>query len=370
MGRSLAGKLARVIKLRETTLEDATAISELSRRNGMGEVAPETWRDRWTKYPFAAEFRDVPMGWVLEGEGGSVVGSFANVHMLYEIGGKRLRGCIGCEWAVDEQSRGMSLQLLDRFLRQCNVDICIVSSASPVTSELLSRLKLPRIPAPDYDRPLLWATHARLFAGGALRKRGIKAAEALAWPAGAALALADLMGRVARAKPSSQVSRLTGFDERFDGFWERVRRGPRRMRAIRTRSAMEWRFEAATKEKAMVILVSERDQGISGYALLVRRFSPDLRLSMYDVADLQALNDEPSTYRDLLLGALDAARSEGVAALKLLTSHAVKRAVAAELRPHSYHVPVWQLFFKARDPDLALKLSSADLWEVSLFDNF
>ncbi len=172
-------------------------------------------------------------------------GAFANVHLLYELAGRKHRACIGCEWGVESEARGLSLQLLDRFLRVPGADLCIVGSASPVTSEILTRLKVARIPAPGYDNPLLWAAQPRVFAAAALRRKEIQGAGLLAWPAGAAIGLADFVKGSGRGKVSSTVRQVQVFDERFDSFWERLRRGPTRLRAVRSRAVLAWRFQSA-----------------------------------------------------------------------------------------------------------------------------
>jgi hypothetical protein len=357
-------------RIRTATFDDAAAVCELYGRNGLGDVDPAEWRGRWEKYPFAPEFQDIPIGWVLQEDDGLLVGIFANVHMLYELRGRRLRCCIGCEWAVDAASRGMSLHLLDRFLRQKGVDICLVGSASPVTEGILTRLKIPRIPAPGYEVPMLWAVRPRQFAAAALRKKAVKGAEALAGPAGLGLGVADFVRGSGRGQPGSTVRSLPVFDERFDGFCERLCIESRHLQAVRSRAVLEWRFRAPASRGEMSVITAEQDGNLLGYAVMVRRLADDLLTEVCDVADLQALGENPSTFRDLLLGALRAARESGAGTLKLLTANPSKQTVAERLRPHVYHTPNWQLFYKIRDATLALQLAAPEAWDFSPFDNY
>jgi hypothetical protein len=146
-----------------------TQFCALNRRIGLGDVPVAEWLRRWETYPLFSEFQDVPIGWVLANDEGSVKGAFANVHLLYELAGRRLRACIGCECGVESEARGLSLQLLDRFLRVSGADICIGGSAGPVTSEILTRLNVA----------------LRVFTAAALRRKEIQGAGLFAWPAGA-----------------------------------------------------------------------------------------------------------------------------------------------------------------------------------------
>lgn len=352
------------------TLDDAGAVCALNRRVGLGDVPSADWRRRWEDYPLSSEFQDIPIGWVLADDNGSIKGAFANIHLLYELGGRKLRACIGCEWGVESETRGLSLQLLDSFLRVRGADICIIGSASPVTSEILTRLKVPRIPAPGYDEPLLWAVRPRDFAAAALRKKEIRGAGLLAWPAALALGLADFVNRSGRGQVCSTVRQIPAFDERFDAFWERLRRGPRRLRAVRNRAVLAWRFQSALSKGEASVLVAERGGNLVGYAVLLHRDSPELGMKTYDVADLQALGNDALILKDLLLSSIRVARDGRAGTLKLLTGDATKRSTALSLRPHSYHVPVWQMYFRTTNSQLAEQLSPPDLWDFSPFDNY
>jgi hypothetical protein len=352
------------------TLDDAQAVCALNRRVGLGDAPVAEWRRRWEAYPLSSEFQDIPVGWVLADDDGSIKGAFANVHLLYELAGRRLRACIGCEWGVESEARGLSLQLLDRFLRQPGADICIVGSASPVTSEILTRLKVARIPAPGYDDPLLWAVRPRVFAAAALRRKQIQGAGLLAWPAGVAIGLADLVNGSGRGRVSSTVRQMQAFDERFDSFWERLRRGSTRLRAVRSRAVLAWRFQSAMAKGEASVLVSEREGNLVGYAVLVHRDSPELGMKTFDVADLQSLENDTMILQDLLLSSIRVAREGGAGMLKLLTGDATKRLAAVSLKPHSYHVPLWQMYFKSTNPQIAQQLSLPDLWDFCPFDSY
>jgi hypothetical protein len=359
-----------MIRLRTMTLDDAQAVCDLNRRIGLGDVPVAEWRRRWEAYPLSSEFQDIPIGWVLADNDGSIKGAFANVHLLYELAGRSLRGCIGCEWGVESEARGLSLQLLDRFLRQRGADICIVGTASPVTSEILTRLKVARIPAPGYDDALMWAVRPAVVAAGALRRKEIRGAGVLAWPAGVAIGLADFVNRSGRGRVSSTVRQVQAFDERFDSFWERLRRGSSRLRAVRSRAVLAWRFQSAMAKGEASVLVSEREGNLDGYAVLVHRRSPELGMTTFDVADFQALGNDVLILKDLLLSSIRLAREGGAGMLKLLTGDATKRSTAVLLRPHSYHVPLWQMYFKSPNPQLAQDLSRPDLWDFCLFDSY
>jgi len=164
------------------------------------------------------------------------------------------------------------------------------------------------------------------------------------------------------------VRRLPELDDRFDELWRAIASGPARLRAVRTRAVLAWRFRAELRSGRAAILAAERQGRLVGYAILLRRegWGKDL----CDVADLQAVGDDPQIITDLLLGSIRIAREDGADALKLLTGTAAKRRPAEALRPHTYRVPHWQLYYRATTPELGSLLSAADAWDISLFDTF
>jgi hypothetical protein len=242
-------------------------------------------------------------------------------------------------------------------------------SANPDASKIITGLKVPRIPAPGYDAPCVWAIHRRKFATAALRRRMPGFPSALSWVAGMGLSLRNLVVRSGAGRISGTVRVTEQFDDRFDALWDRVRQGTRKLRAVRTRAALEWRFHEALAKGGVAIVTAESGKELAGYAVLVRRADPDLGISIYDVADLQT-EDNPVIIRDLLLGAVRAARDTGVDMLKITTADPIKRGVVVALAPFQYTVPLWQLFFKADEPELKRELSTPAAWDFSPFDNY
>lgn len=357
-----------MIRLRATSFEDADAIRILNRRNAMGNLDTALWKEGWESYPFAAEFQGVPAGWVLEADDGSVVGNLDNIQLLYEMGGRRIKGAIAAGWVVDPVHRGKSLNLLTAFLRQKGIDLCLIDSAAPTTAQILTAMKIGRIPLPAYGVPSFWAVRPRAFAQAVLLRRSVPAAAVLAWPAGLALLVRDVYRRGGRGRIGSKVRRLAGFDDCFDELWERISAASRRLRAVRTRAVLEWRFRSELRAGRLAIVAAERDSQMIGYAILVRREGSGMDL--YDVADLQVVGDEVSIVQDLLLGSIKVAREEGADAVKFMTGIAPKQAAADALRPYTYRASHWQLYFKPATAELGSLLSGADAWDLSWFDTF
>jgi hypothetical protein len=356
-------------RIRPASLSDAEAISQIHKRNGLSEFDTQAWRSIWASYPFAAEFQDIPIGWVLETDAGALVGTIGNVHLLYELAGQRFRAAIATAWAVDAPHRGRALHLTTTFFKQKGPDLLLNGSANPIASKVLTALQIPRIPIPDYGSPCFWAARPRAFAKAVLQRRGTPAAPILSYPAGLALNVRDILRRSGRGKLSGPVRRLQMFDSRFDSLWQGIGAGPQCLRAVRTQAVLHWKFNADLNAGRAVLLAAESGGNLSGYIVLARRLGSDLGMSLYDVADFQAAGDQPSVFRDLLIAAVQLAREEGVDAVKLLTGTPAKRIPAMTLLPYTYQLPFWQLYYKA-SPALKPVLGTANAWDFSLFDTY
>jgi len=268
-------------RLRLATLSDLEAIAAVSARNGLSSFDAVERRDWWLSHPFRAEFEGVPMGWVLENETDGIVGTFSNIHMMYELDGRRIKCGIAGSWGVDVGHRNSSLLLARAYFTQNAVDLCVNGSASAVASPIMEALKARRVPAVDYDISYFWITRHKAFAEAVLRKKKIPAAGILAHAAGLVLRAADL--RIGRRKIPAGLKPVNEFGVEFDTFWEKLRQGRGRMRAVRSAAALDWRFGPLRRNRATVLGIFEGGN-LTGYVVLRRIVREHLGLRQFVIA--------------------------------------------------------------------------------------
>ncbi len=355
------------LEIRKATLADAPAVARMYARNEIEcEDVPALFSG-WKAYPLLAEFgEDFPLGWVLD-DGSDVVGCIGNVPQVYDLGGRRILGAIAASWAVDPVARAKSLSLIMSFLRQPGVELLIDGSASPAASQILTAMKLSRMPIPDYGVPCFWAAKPQAFARAVLQRKKVPGAAVLSWPAGLLLGLRDALRGSGRGRISTTIDRVDGFDERWDGFWRKLSAGPVRLRSVRTRAVMEWKFGAEVRNRSASVLAATRGGDLTGYAVLLQRHMEETGMTVYDVADLQVLQDDPRTTQDLVRAAVGYAREDGVTAVKMLTGTPAKRGPLEGLKPYTYELPFWQLYYQAAK-ELRPALESREAWDFSPFE--
>ncbi|MCS6952187.1 MAG: GNAT family N-acetyltransferase [Bryobacterales bacterium] len=352
--------------LRCATLEDLAGIRDVSVRNGLSAFEVESRKRWWLTHPFAADFEGVPMGWVLEDEGGRIVGTLTNIPMLYELDGRSLRCATASSWAVDPEHRSRSLQLMMSYFAQGRVELMINGSANDTAAQVMLAFRAEPIPAPEYDASLFWILRPRQFAAAALQRRRIPAARWLSVPAGLLLWLASIPGRLPR-RSAGEVRQFERFGEEFDAFWERLRKQPGRLRAVRTAKALEWRFSEAWWPGKRTVLGVVRDGELQGYIVLAER---DQRKVLM-IGDLQALDDSPMVIRTLLGAAIRSALRQGALAVQWLGWAPGKRRAALPLFPTARRSGArWPLYYRTADAHLKARLSQPHCWDFSPFDAF
>ncbi len=226
------------MKLREATLEDHSAIMAVHRRNGLVVMDHERWIRRWTENPFRAASPEIPMGWVLTVDDGTIVGTIGNVVVGYEWNGRRLAAAVVSAWAVDAPYRNSSLGLAATYFTQKGVDLLLNTTANQAAGAVFTAFRAERVPCPFYADRLLWITNYAGVAASTLRRRGVPGAGLLKYPGALALRWLDrLRGRNRIGRLAESVHPATSIDERFDAFWERLRRRPDTLMAVRNRVA-------------------------------------------------------------------------------------------------------------------------------------
>jgi len=351
------------LRIRELRQDDYAGVAAVLGRNGLRAPAPEQWRYLADATLQRRPLAHVPLGWILEDDQHGIVGTFRNIPFLYEWNQRAVRVVVASAWAVDAAFRRHSLMLASSYFTQDDVDVLLNTTAVADTSgKAFLAFGAEKVPQPAYTTRLLWITGYRGFAANLLRERGVPGASWLQHPAGVAAWIGDTPRR--RGRMRDRVRAAAAFDARFDRFWATQREEPDRLRMPRDAATLTWRF--ALERTPPLVAVLERGSNVAGYCVLVQRNQGMLRRA--EVADLQALNDDPDVVREVMTGALRLAREAGIHLVAMTGVGDRKREALSALRPHRKISPGWPLYYKASDPSLTAPLQSPSAWDVSLYD--
>lgn len=355
--------------VREATLNDFSAISEVVRRNGLTSTKYEQWARLWNDNPFRSELM-VPLGWVLENKTLGIVGTLSNIGRMYVYNGEPIRVATASTWAVDPPFRTSAVFMAKQFFSQKNVDLFLNTTASEAAAEVFKAFRCSEIPDPSYRRVLYWIVRHAGFAGSVLRKLQLPLLPGLRHAAAMALYCRDLIrpGRVRFRRMETLV--LDGFDERFDGFWNMLRHKRDRLLAVRTAAALTWQFRPALENGSAAIIALLDGEVLSGYLIMTRGDDERIGLRRFRVVDIQTIRNEADIILSLMHAALEHAVRSGVDVVEVVGFHSFKRDLLEQMKPDHRIYPSCPYLYKVNADSQPLRdaLRNADVWDASPFD--
>lgn len=361
------------MKLREFSLKDYKSICDVQERNGLSSKPFSEWRHLLHEHPFRNQLTGIPIGWVLENDKGEIIGANTNVPMLYEFNGKLIRVANASSWAVDENFRGYSIKLGMAWVNQKNVDLLIDISAIESVARLLVARKFQPLPSPWYTQSLLWILDYPTFICAVFRKKQIKTPFSINYLAGNLIRSADYIRRKNKIPSKSSmfvIHETTEFDEKFDEFWERLRKTKNRLLLLRDAKSLHWRHKSLKDQDKLCIITALQDGRLKGYAILWEFSREHLGLRGFQVADLQAENDDPLCIESLLFHSLLATRSRGLHILEVTGLNRHKRKTLEKLNPYKLPSYLMPYYYRATDSGLSEILRNESCWDPTISDGF
>jgi hypothetical protein len=363
-------KRLRSIEVREASFEDYSQIVQLQSRHGLAEKNTlHEWRHLWVDNPVYRQLSKTwPVGWVLEDRNRKIAGYIGNIPLSYEFKGERLLAATGRAWVVDAQYRGYSLLLMNRFLAQTSVDLYINTTLNALAFEGFRLFGALPVPVGDWDVSRFWVTNPAGFLTSSLAVKGIPLVKPLSYFFAVPLLVNDHLNRwrFIRNERRADVQFCSGFDERFDAFWEELRRKRSHvLMGARSREVLDWHFGPALSANRVWIFCVADGRRLLAYSIFCRQ---DNELRRIRLADFQSLTDDNSLLLPMLSCAVKRCRRMGINVLEIIGLRAEKAELIQTLSPYRRKLPSWRSFYKARDPQLAESLKNWNVWDPSLFD--
>jgi hypothetical protein len=366
-------------QLREASFEDHDQIVLLESQYGLQSKSYEEWKHLWTGNPAYIQLgKRWPIGWVLEDENRRIVGYLGNIPLWCEFQARQLLAAATYAWVVDSLYRSYSLLLLDCYFSQENVDLYLSTTVNSQSSQAFQAFNSTRVPVGAWNQSVFWITHYRGFAASWIRAtstngklRKLSPAAFLSYPASAGLFLMDSWtGRVVHGdRGASKVEFATGFDHRFDVFWEELRRRKSdRLLSVRSPEVLEWHFRYALGRDGVWILTVSQGADLAAYSIFCRQDNPRFGLKRMRFVDFQALDLSAAWLRPMFIRALQRCKEERIHMLEGIGIGLPQREIFPDLVPHQRTLPSWLYFYKARDPRIDRSLTDPQVWDPTGFD--
>ena len=361
------------VSLRTARLEDYAQIVELETQYGLESKTPEDWKHLWLNNPiYRLLAKSWTIGWVLEDSSRKIVGYLGNIPLSYEFEGKELLAATGRAWVVDSRYRSYSLLLMDHLLAQKNVDLYINTTLNALAFEGFQFFGPLPVPVGDWDRSRFWVTKPAGFLASSFAVKGFPFAKFLSYPLSVPLLVKDHFTgrRFGQDASHVNVESCSGFDERFDTFWEDLKRSRSHvLLGTRTREILDWHFGPALSANNVWIFSANDGSRLAAYSIFCRQDNAKLGLKRVRLVDFQALtNDHNSLLVPMLHCALERCQSVGIHMLEVMGLSPEKKKLIEELAPYQRKLSAWRCFYKANNPGLAQRLKDPNVWDPSLFD--
>jgi hypothetical protein len=359
-------------KVREASLADYEQIAALQIRNGFSARSYEDWITLWEGNPVYQQWEGQwPIGWVLETENRDVVGWVGNIPSAYQFRKRQLYAATPGSWVVDGSHRGYGMLILNRLLRQKDVDLFVCSNVSSVSEPFTIRLRFSKVPVGAWNKSGFWISNYRGFVRIALQSKAVPLAAAMVHPLSAALVSWDRCrdGWVRPRSLLSNIERCWEFDSRFDIFWtELQRQNENVLLPVRTRETLTWHFRKALQQQTVWILAAHQGSRLVAYAIFDRQDNPAIGLRRVRLVDFQALNGSQDALLSALSWMLHECRAEGIHLLEILGCWLNRPGLPRVTAPFYRTMPSWSFYYKATDPNLTAQLRDPRVWAPSSFD--
>ncbi len=358
-------------KLRRLRFEDYPQIKALESRFGLNPRNENEWRHLWLENPAFRDLKgDWNIGWVLEGGDGRIVASLGSVPIWYELEGRRILAWTGKGLVGEPGYRSGCLFLLDQLINKTPGDLYLNNTIGTPVASAFDVFDCPRVPVGAWDRTALWiASHKGLAESLLVSSRFRRAASCLRFPLAAGLLLCDRLK--SRALPCGHVDvrSCQTFDDRFDDFWEKLRKNqPNVLLGLRTRETLAWHFKLAAVENRLWIAVVG-DETPAAYAIFERKDGGHgSALKRVRLVDFQSLDGSTALLPAFLDWAIRRCRQESIHFLET-TGHWVEKGDLLDtLAPYHRALPTWTYFYSAKTPELIERLKQPGTWAPTLFD--
>ena len=360
-----------MVTVREATFDDYEQIVSLICKYDMPFKSYENWKHIWEGNPHCANAKSRwTIGWVLENDSDELCGYLGNIPLLYELNGKKLIIASGHVWVVDIAYRQHSILLINQYFNQTNADILLNTTAgNERTRKVFSAYKAQQIPVESYDVSYFRITNYHHFLYSFIKKKKALFINLFSYLLYPLLKVVDktIKAKYVLTKTPSEICCYDNFTNRFDVFWEKLKKNNNKLLCVRDSKSLNWHFKYALIDNKIWILVREKEEKIIGYAILMRDDKKEINLKKIQLVDLQVMGEIHKTTSMLIMAALRRCYREDIHMLEMIGFNAQKRDIARKYLPFKRKLTVLP-FYKVMNSQLEYGLKNPDIWDISLYD--
>ncbi len=359
----------RRLKMRAATFRDYSQIADLESRFGLDPRPYDEWTHLWQANPMYAACKDSwEIGWVVEDDEPRIVASLGNIPLCYEFAGREIVAATGRGLVAEPAYRSAAVLLLGRVIQQPGIDLYVNTTIGTTSAPSFAAFECRRVPVGIWDQAAFWIPQRRVFFERVLDQKNRVIAKPLSYPLAAG---AFVWERITKRSHTfdAEVASCNSFDERFDRFWDELRRNHRHvLLAVRSARVLDWHFRWALAAHRLWIATVLDGSKIAAYAIFERKDNPALGISRMRLVDFQSLDGRPDLLQPLIAWAIERCSAEGIQVLEATGRWLEKSELISSIAPYRRKLPTWTYFYLAHDEQLARDLQNRSAWAPSLYD--
>ncbi len=354
------------MKIRAAKFDDLIKIKELCVRNNL--QVEKINKEVWKNFPNFSEFENVPIGWVMENNDGNIVGVILNLFMNYRLNDKTYKASVVSTWAVDDNYRKDSMNLIFKWIYQKNVDLLVDNRRTERSAKILKSFKFKNVPTKDYEKIIYWVLDYPNFIKSVIKKKLKIQIGPISIILAAILKSYDfIMNRNKNFYLNKKTFEVKSFDKKFDFFWDKLPKNNKFM-SERNSASLEWHFARGIKEKRISVLTLSSENNLIGYIILMRSNNKEIGLKRMKIVDIQSLSNSEEDTKNLIANAVLYAREEGVHILELMGFGKSIKEQALKTNPYIRSLSNSPFFYKIMSNELKNAFTDNIEWDACLFD--
>ena len=353
--------------IREARFSDYRNIMFLIKRNNLKFCSEENWQNLWINNPVFNKDRTA-IGWVAV-DANKIIGFFGTFPMQYHYNNKTFIAAASHLFAVDQEYRQLSIQLVMKFFNQKNIDLFLMTTVGhQAVYELFRVFKAQEIPYKNYKKSLfIILKFDNLITY-------LKNTDDSFWYI-LPNRILYYLGKIFLSRRINYWDRIRyeksrlihTFDHRFDILWEKyLENHPDILCFNRSQKSLKWHYNHLIKESGWVY-IHETEDVMDGYIICVEDTNRNLK--KINAVDLVVNSERPANiHLSLLLSSIHEAKKRGYDVFEFIGFNEGIREQFIQMKPFKRNFSICPYLYKTNNKDLELPLKDAKHWSPSMID--
>ena len=358
------------MKLRQVSIRDYKKIKNLFRRNSLGIVNFNRWKNLWHKNPILKERKNWIKGWIMM-DGNKLVGHFGCFPTKYFLNNRSYICSVLYGWVVDKKFRSQSILLLKKLFTQPKIDFLLGSTTNPRAGKIMKALNAKQIQSESLNYSLIIVLNLKKMIHFFLIKKSFPFKKILSNIISPPL-LFLLKNKINYWEDkffNNNIVECQKIDFRFNRIWNNVKRTHKDTLLFqRDKNWLEWHLEYFLKKRNAWIFLSKKRNKVNGYAICVTNNNYKDEIKRAFLIDLISVDKNTDTLKSLIGACIKEAKKRGCDIFEFRGFDKSKKPFIEFFNPFKKKLSDNSFYYKSNNVSLGKKLGKKNYWNPTYID--